>query len=430
MAIAVGSGMPVSAGVVTGIVGGIVVGGISGSPLQVSGPAAGLIVLVASTLLHYQSPVIRDQLGLPESVSAGSMLAVVLALAGLMQLILGWLRLASWFRAVSPAVIQGMLAGIGVLILLGQVHVMMDLKPRSSGLANLALIPVSLANLSYGAYGASWQAALLGCLTLAILVAWPRVGGSLKVVPAPLIAVVAASLLAALAGWQVRFVEVPASIGDELTLPNWDAFAYCLRASTAGHLWGSALAVATLASAESLLCAAAVDKLQPGPRTQYDRELLAQGLGNVLCALVGGLPMTGVIDRSSANIQAGARSRASAILHGVWLLALVCLCPAVLRLVPMASLAGLLVYIGFKLINRGALHTLWGGNRSEATICAVTFVMIVAVDLLFGVLAGVLLSAICSWAGRSNTRHMGEGSSWTGPCSTRAPVWEPERERY
>src|SRR5207253_7062575 len=138
--------------------------------------------------------------------------------------------------------------------------------------------------------------------------------------------------------------------------------------------------------AESLLCATAVDQLHDGPRTRYDRELIAQGVGNLVCALVGGIPMTGVIVRSSANIDAGARTRLGAILHGIWILALVCLAPWILACVPMASLAGILVYTGYKLINIKAIRELWSVGKSEVLIAAITFMVVLGADLLVGVM--------------------------------------------
>ena len=161
MAISVASGMPVAAGLITGIVGGAVVGWFSGSPLQVSGPAAGLIVLVSGVIGYYDSRV--------PGVSGAAMLAVILCLAGFMQVLAGLLRLATWFRAVSPSVIQGMLAGIGAIILFGQFHALFDLPAHSGGLANILAIPETLASLLVTG-GATLHALSLGVLTFGILI--------------------------------------------------------------------------------------------------------------------------------------------------------------------------------------------------------------------------------------------------------------------
>jgi MFS superfamily sulfate permease-like transporter len=380
MAIAVASGMPASAGLLTGIIGGAIVGWFSGSPLQVSGPAAGLIVLVAGVIETY-------------GARGTSMLAVILFLAGGMQVAAGLLRLASWFRAVAPSVIEGMLAGIGALILAGQFHALFDLKPHSAGLANMLAIPASVGSVFTGTES-NLNSAIIGAFTIAVLAAWEMFLKKRTILPGALVAIVLASTLACTLGWEMRFVEVPRNLGGAIQMPNWSAFAFCFHPDHAMLIWSTALGMAAIASAESLLCATAVDQLHRGPRTHYDRELLAQGVGNMLCALAGGLPMTGVIVRSSANIHAGGKTRAAAILHGVWLLALVAFCPWILTRVPMASLAGILVYTGYKLINMHAIKELWRVSKSEVLIYAATFAVIVGADLLTGVLAGVILSAL------------------------------------
>lgn len=375
MAIAVASGLPASAGLITGIVGGMVVGCCAGSPLQVSGPAAGLIVLVAGIVeLH-----------------GAAMLSVILLLAGGMQVVAGLLRLAPWFRAVAPSVIQGMLAGIGAIILLGQFHALFDRKPQSGGLTNLFAVPQTVGSLINDA---NRHALTIGVATIAVLVAWEIFLKKKSIIPGSLVAVLAASVFAGAMGWQVRFIEVPGNLAEAIRLPGLGAYAHCFHAEHALFIWTSALGVAAIASAESLLCATAVDQLHNGPRTLYDRELFAQGLGNMLCALLGGLPMTGVIVRSSANIDAGGKTRAASILHGVWILGLVCFLPTILTRVPMASLAGILVYTGYKLINFKAIKDLWAVGRSELFIYAVTFAVIVGEDLLIGVSIGVTLSAL------------------------------------
>jgi MFS superfamily sulfate permease-like transporter len=155
----------------------------------------------------------------------------------------------------------------------------------------------------------------------------------------------------------------------------------------------AALAFAVIASAETLLCAVAVDTMHTGPRTRFDRELVAQGVGNMTCGALGALPMTGVIVRSAANVEAGARTRLSAILHGVWLLLFVALLPDLLSRIPASALAAILVYTGWKLVSPGGVWKLWKTSKSEALIFVATAATIVAADLLAGVALGVVLSA-------------------------------------
>jgi MFS superfamily sulfate permease-like transporter len=188
----------------------------------------------------------------------------------------------------------------------------------------------------------------------------------------------------------VLYVEVPQNLLKDVN--------FLIPLSLEGVAWGPilqmAVALAIVASAETLLCATAVDQMHQGQRTQYDRELAAQGIGNMICGLLGALPMTGVIVRSSANIQAGATTRLSAVLHGLWLLLFVVALGAMLRMIPTASLAAILVYTGYKLVNLKAMKKLWQCGKSEAAIYAATVVTIVVVDLLSGVILGVVLSAV------------------------------------
>jgi MFS superfamily sulfate permease-like transporter len=375
MGIAVASGVPPALGLITGIVGGIVVGAIAGSPLQVSGPAAGLTVLVYEIIQTH---------GI-------EMLGVIVLLAGLLQIGAGALKLGQWFRAISPAVIQGMLAGIGVLIVVGQIHVMVDDKPRGSGIENLLSIPEAIWKGIFPADGSSHHlAAAMGLLTIGVLLAWKYVPGRLKMIPAPLVAVVAAAGVTAAFALPIATVDVPANLLDVVTLPG--------AATFSGVSWsvlGAVLAIALIASAETLLSAAAVDQMHSGPRTQYNRELIAQGVGNTICGALGALPMTGVIVRSTANVSAGARTRMSAVIHGVWLLAFVALAPGLLRMIPTTSLAAVLVYTGFKLlIAPGTWRKLADHGKAEVAIYAATVIAIVATNLLEGVLVGVALAVV------------------------------------
>ena len=376
MGIAIASGAPPAAGLITGIVGGLVVGFMAGSPLQVSGPAAGLAVIVYEIIQKH---------GL-------GMLGVILLLAGVIQLAAGLFKLGQWFRAVSPAVIHGMLAGIGVLIFVSQFHVMVDDKPHGSGIKNIAALPEAIWKGIMPIDGSAHHwAAGIGLLTIAIIVGWKMLAPKkLQVVPATLLAVVVATVVAAVSGVAINLVNVPDSITSAVTLPT----AETLRGLLSGSVIVAAVGMAFVASAETLLCATAVDKMHNGPRTKYDRELAAQGVGNMICGALGALPMTGVIVRSSANVDAGARTRASAILHGAWLLVFVAALPWVLKMIPTSSLAALLVFTGYKLVNLKVVKELREYGKGEVFIYFATIVTIVATDLLTGVLTGIALSAV------------------------------------
>lgn len=375
MGIAIASGVPPEKGLVTGLIGGIVVGALAGSPLQVSGPAAGLAVIVFEF--------VRDH-GL-------SALGPMLVLAGAIQLVAGMARTGGLFRVISPAVVHGMLAGIGALIVLGQFHILFDAKPMSNGMANLVAIPGRLAGVTDGAFGTAERALMLGVLTIAVMLAWERWRPArLALVPGALLGVAAATIVAATAGLDVARIAVPQSLAAAFALPT-DAGFFAPLATPA--IITAAIAVAFIASAETLLSAAAVDRMHDGVRTDYNKELRAQGIGNLLCGLVGALPMTGVIVRSSANVQAGAQTRLSAILHGVWILGFVALLPWLLREVPMAALGGVLVVTGWRLVSlKHVRHLLHTHGALPALIWAVTFALVVSKDLLTGVIAGMVLS--------------------------------------
>jgi MFS superfamily sulfate permease-like transporter len=311
MGIAIASGVPPALGLITGIVGGLVVGFLAGSPLQVSGPAAGLTVLVWEMI---------QQHGI-------GMLGAIVLLAGVLQMLMGVLRMGQWFRAISPAVIQGMLAGIGVLIIASQIHVMVDDGPKGSGLKNLLSIPEAIYKGLLPIDGSSHHlAAAVGIATMALIFLWSYMPKKLQIVPAPLVAIVIVTLVVMFLQLPIKYVNVSGNLFSETAFPTWEAFARLLSPAVIG----SAVALCFIASAETLLCATAVDRMHQGERTQYNKELFAQGVGNSLCGLLGALPMTGVIVRSTANVGAGGKTRVSAILHGVWILGLVALAPFIL----------------------------------------------------------------------------------------------------
>ncbi|MBJ9974530.1 SulP family inorganic anion transporter [Pseudomonas sp. S75] len=376
MGIAIASGMPPAKGLITGIIGGIVVGFLAGSPLQVSGPAAGLAVLVFELVRQH----------------GVAMLGPILLLAGVLQLLAGRLRLGCWFRVTAPAVVYGMLAGIGVLIVLSQVHVMFDAAPQPSGVDNLLGFPATLASaLPLEQAGSGWQAGALGLGTIALMWGWDRWRPQrLRFIPGALLGVAAMTAISVWLALPVNRVQVPTDLTQAI---DWLRPDDLLKLADP-NLLVAAFALAFIASAETLLSAAAVDRMHTGQRSDFDRELSAQGLGNMLCGLLGALPMTGVIVRSSANVQAGAQTRASAILHGVWLLGFVVVLGSVLQQIPVASLAGVLVYTGIKLVNIKALRNLGRYGRMPMYTYAATALAIVFTDLLTGVLVGFALTLL------------------------------------
>ncbi|AEV87725.1 transporter [Actinoplanes sp. SE50] len=367
LGIAAASGAPLLAGLVAAVVGGIVAGALGGAPLQVSGPAAGLTVIVAGAVAEFGF--------------AGT--AAIVAAAGLVQILLGISRLGRAALALSPAVVHGMLAGIGLVITLSQIHVLLGGAPHSNAWDNLRQLPGQVA-IHHA------PATLLGLLTIAVLLLWPRFV-KITVLPAALVAVAAVTALAWVLGAGVVRVDLPEEPLAELITPIWpDA---PLRRITV-----AVLTIALVASVESLLSAVAVDRMHDGPRARLNRELVAQGAANTLSGLLGGLPVTGVIVRSSTNVAAGARSRASAILHGVWIAVFVLFCAALLETIPMAVLAAVLIVVGVRLIDPAQIRT--HARHRELPAYLVTASGVVLVDLLTGVALGVLTAVAWRRASR------------------------------
>ena len=367
--VAVASGVPAELGLVTGIVGGIVTGLMRGSSLQVSGPAAGLTVLVFEAVREY---------GLPA-------LGVIVLTTGVLQIAMGVLKLGRYFRAISVSVVEGMLAGIGLVLIAGQLYSVAGAKAPASGLDKIVELPGALVD-AVGSTKALASLAL-GAATIAVLVLWKRMPAKVRTVPGPLAAVGLATLAALVFGLPVATVEVQGLLGS-LQPPPLSSFGELAHVGVLGTI----VAFTLIASAESLFSAAAVDRLHSGQRTEYDKELVAQGAGNALCGMLGALPMTAVIVRSAANVQAGARTKASRVMHGVWLLLFAALLPDVLAYIPIPALAGILVHAGAKLIPVREIVSLWREHRGEALILVVTALSIVAVSMFEGVLIGLALA--------------------------------------
>ncbi|WP_297775329.1 SulP family inorganic anion transporter [Mycobacterium sp.] len=366
LGIAIASGAPVLAGLIAAVVGGIVVGALGGSPLQVSGPAAGLTVVVADLISEF----------------GWGVTCLITVAAGVVQVLLGLSRVARAALAISPVVVHAMLAGIGITIALQQAHVLLGGKSKSTAWHNLIGLPGQI-------IGAHRPGLILGVLVIVILVAWRWMPANVRRVPGPLVAIVAVTVMSVVLPFHVRRIDLEGSPLDALRLPdlphgNWGAF-------TIG-----VITVALIASVESLLSAVSVDRMHNGPRTDFNRELVGQGAANVISGTVGGLPITGVIVRSSTNVYAGAKSRASAIMHGVWILLFSIPFAGLVEEIPTAALAGLLIVIGIQLLKPAHIETAM--KHGDLTVYVVTAVSVIFLNLLHGVLIGLALAiALTGW---------------------------------
>ncbi len=387
LGIALASGAPLLSGLIAGIIGGVLVGFLSGSPLGVSGPAAGLAVIV---------------LGAIEELGSFEAFLVAVVIAGVLQIVLGLMKAGVLGYFFPNSVIKGMLSAIGIIIVLKQIPHAFGYDRDPEGELQF-FQPDGESTLS--ALLAMWRnvepsAILVAAVSLAILILWERVltqrAKIFRLIQGPLVAVVFGILFQIVAremapAWALgssHLVNVPVADGfssflSEFKTPDWSVLG-------SSAIWLLGLTLAVVASLETLLCVEATDKLDPWKRvTPTNRELFAQGTGNILSGLIGGLPVTQVIVRSSANIQSGARSKLSAILHGLLLLIFVVALPQVLNLIPLAVLAAILFVVGYKLAKPAIFRTMYKQGHRQFIPFVATILGIVFTDLLTGILIGL-----------------------------------------
>ncbi|MBL7700122.1 MAG: SulP family inorganic anion transporter [Chitinophagaceae bacterium] len=388
LGIALGSNAPLFSGIIAGIVGGIVIGSLSGSQLSVSGPAAGLTAIVAAAIGKLQ-------------VYEIFLLAVVLG--GIIQLVFGFLKAGILGDYIPYSVIKGMLAAIGLILILKQLPHMVGYDTDFQGDETFQQKDGS--NTFSGIFR-SFQhivplALLIGVAAILIQVLWEKVltkkHRMFSLIPAPLIVVAVGILINeyfktsnpsfALNDNLLVAIPVAESVQDFasfFTFPDFSALANFA-------VWSSAITIAIVASLETLLNIEAADELDPYKRvTPTNRELKAQGVGNIVSGLLGGLPLTSVIVRTSANINAGARTKMSTIIHGCLLLLSVALAPRILNLIPLSALAGILIYTGFKLVKPAIIREFYRKGATQFVPFVVTVVAILFTDLLVGIFIGCI----------------------------------------
>jgi MFS superfamily sulfate permease-like transporter len=394
LGIALASNTPLASGIISGAIAGIIVSWLSGSQLSVSGPAAGLTVTIVSAIAL---------LGSFESV------LVAIFLAGLLQLIFGFLRAGNLASFFPNSVIKGMLAGIGVLIILKQIPHAVGWDADFDG--DESFLQTMDSENSFSEILRAFERFGLGTVLIAIaslgaLLFWGtslvKNNTYLAKIPAQLIAVVAGCLanlclkiglpqLALMPG-SPHLVNIPIggifNFFGQLPHPNWSVINNFAT-------WRVAAGIALIASIETLLSIEACDKIDPEMRvSDTNRELKAQGIGNILCGLMGGLPMTSVIVRSSANVYAGGRTRLSCFVHGLLLLSTVLVVPILLNKIPLATLAVVLILVGYKLINWGVIKSVLDEGFEQALPFFVTIVAIIFTDLLIGVSVGLVVGLL------------------------------------
>ncbi len=397
MGIALASGAPIFSGIIAGIIGGLIIGPISGSELSVSGPAAGLAAIVFAAV---------QDLGFEAFLFA-------VVISGIIQLVLGIVKAGAIASFFPNSVIKGMLAGIGIVIFLKQIpHALgrdvdfegdLDFFQWAADKENtFTEIIIAIQTMSYGAV-------IISIVCLAILLIWQsdfikntKIGS----VPGPLLVIFVGAGLNQLflnylpelylTAEAKHLVNLPlntsfSSFTDNFTTPDWSVW----NIFNHPKVYLTALTLAIIASLETLLSIEAVDKIDPQKRnSDMNKELRAQGIGNTISGLIGGIPVTSVIVRSSTNVFSGGKTRLSAIVHGVFLLGTVALIPSVLNLIPLASLAAILLVIGYKLANVDLFRSMWAQGKDQFLPFIITIVAIVFTDLLIGILIGIFIGLL------------------------------------
>lgn len=361
LGIALASGAPLASGLIAGIIGGTVVGFFSNSHISVSGPAAGLTVIVASGI---------SQLGGFEKFG----LAIVLA--GVIQVLFGLVKGGAIGDYFPTAVIKGMLAAIGLILIINQFPNTLGLSKGDFSLSHI-----------------QWGIALISLMSLSIMLLWEKLASKginfFKLVPGPLVAVILSVILNEVFHLidSTFLVKLPSSIFNDVSIPEISGFSM--------DVLKIGITIAVVASLETLLCIDAADKIDPYKRkTDKNKELVAQGIGNSLSGLLGGLPLTAVIVRTSANVAAGAKTKYSAFFHGCWLLLCVLFIPGLLNLIPLATLASVLLLVGYKLTKPAFFIEMGKRGWDQLFIFCLTIGAILATDLLKGIFAGLIVAIL------------------------------------
>lgn len=384
LGIALASGAPLYAGLMSGIIGGLVVSLVSGSQLAVSGPAAGLTTLVASSIV---------------SLGDYRVFLLTVIIAGVFQIMLGVLKLGSIANYFPSSVIKGMLAAIGIILISKQIPLALGYDQPdfwTSGFMQIFSPKNFLGNIGDFNHHITRGAIIITLVSLgAMLFLQHPSAKRFKIIPAPLIAVVLGILTNLVFSWAAmndtlkptQLVNIPSNIFSSIQFPDFTRFL------NTPQIWKDGIIIGLLATLETLLCVEAIDKLDTRNRiTPVNRELVAQGIGNIACGLLGAIPLTAVIVRGAANADAGGRTRLSSFTHGLFLLLAVLLIPFALSMIPYASLAAILLVTGFNLTKPKLFRNMWTLGWKQFLPFVITILVILATDLLIGVSIGLLIS--------------------------------------
>ncbi|MGZ8235122.1 SulP family inorganic anion transporter [Methylobacter tundripaludum] len=375
LGVSIASGFPPSAGIITAIIGGLLVSRISGSCLTINGPAAGLIVVVLAAV---------QALGEGDAMAGYRYTLAAIVVASVLQVLMGVFKMGQLSSFFPASVVHGMLAAIGLIIIATQSHVMLGVAPESGSLFSIiAQLPHSLLNMIM-------EIVLISFLGLLIMIIWPLIGSR---IPAPVIVVLVGMVFA----WHFDLAQDAAISGSKFLVSiseNFSADFYFPDFSKLFSIafWEAVFSISLVGSLESLLSTAAIDKLDPYKRpSDLNRDLTAVGLGNVVAGFIGGLPMIAEIVRSSENVNNGAKTAWANFFHGLLLLLFVVLFPRLINSIPLASLAALLVYTGYRLASPKAFARVMDVGKEQFLMFVVTIIGVLAIDLLAGVALGIVV---------------------------------------
>ena len=384
LGIALASGAPIYAGILSGIIGGLMVSLLSGSQLAVSGPAAGLTTMVAASII---------------SLGDYKLFLLAVVVAGLFQIVLGVLKLGAIANYFPSSVIKGMLAAIGILLVSKQIPLALGYdKPDfwTSGFIQLFSADNFFGNIENFNHHITRGAILITIISLIVLIVLQQpFAKKFKIIPAPLLVVIIGiisnliftSITSNYSLRPTQMVSIPSDFLASISFPDFS------KIFSTSEIWKDGILIGLLATLETLLCIEAVDKLDKRNRiTPVNRELIAQGIGNMTCGLLGAIPITSVVVRGAANADAGGRTKLAAFTHGLFLLLAVLLVPFLLNKIPYASLAAILLITGYNLTKPSLYSNMWSLGRKQFIPFLITIVVILSTDLLLGVSIGLLIS--------------------------------------
>jgi MFS superfamily sulfate permease-like transporter len=371
LGVAVAAGVEPYLGLTCAIIGGLVASTLTGSPLQISGPSTGLAVMV----LH-----VVQKFGVAALIPLG-------IITGLFQMAIALFKVGHLFQATPPALVKAMLSGIGFLIVISQVFIFFGSPMSSDSYMNIINLP-SMVNTGISGGGNSLlYGGIVVALVLGIMIFWSKQKSIIfHLIPGSLVAVIVSAAITAGMGWDIPKISFSSSFADIFANIHYTQALDSISISLILYSIGFAF----VASVETMLCVSALDKMTH-THSKYNKTILAQGIGNLFAGAIGTIPIVGVISRSAANVEAGAKTKLAGVLNAVWIM-MIFFVPFVLQLIPIAALVGLLLFIGFKLLDLSHIFDYVKKYNKTSWIFATTFILTISVDLLIGVVAGFIVA--------------------------------------